>query len=62
MTRDEWVTQFADDLRKLRPHLSDKIVYTIALSKHDAKEHPRDIARQYHKQQPPPSSAKQQKR
>ena len=63
MTRDDWLSQFADELYKLRPHLSgSKIAYTIALQKYDPKEHPRDLARQYDKSQRPPAPAKKVKR
>ena len=58
MTRTEWLQQFEDELQKLRPHLSGKIAYTIALQQFNDKEHPRDLARQYDKSQRPPSRAK----
>jgi hypothetical protein len=65
MTRDDWLSQFEDELVKLRPHLAgSKMAYTLALNKYDANEHPRDLARQYHKQQaaPAPAPAKPPKR
>ena len=59
MTRDQWLQQFEDELVKLRPHLSGtKAASTIALSTYNAKEDPRDKAREYHKgQQPKPTPA-----
>lgn len=49
MTRDEWIRQFEDELKKLRPHVGQRLAYTLALQKYDTKEHPRDLARQYDK-------------
>lgn len=50
MTRDDWLDQFIDEIVKLRPHLGgSKMARTLALQRYDAKEHPRDIARQYDK-------------
>jgi hypothetical protein len=58
MTRDDWLSQFEDELKKLRPHLSGKIAYTIALQQYNDKEHPRDLARQYDKRlRPSPAPA-----
>lgn len=47
MTRDDWISQFEDELKKLRPHVGDRMARTLALQKYDPKEHPRDLARQY---------------
>jgi hypothetical protein len=46
------------ELKKLRPHVGNRLASTIALSRYDPREHPRDLARDYHKQQqaPPPTS------
>jgi len=50
MTRDDWLSDFEDEIVKLRPHLSgSKMARTLALQKYDPKEHPRDLARQYDK-------------
>jgi len=49
MTRDEWLAQFEDELKKLRPHVGDRLARTLALQKYDAKQHPRDLAREYDK-------------
>jgi hypothetical protein len=63
MTRQEWLSQFEDELVKLRPHLSGtKALYTIALAAYDAKDHPRDKARDYHKRQQPQKPAPPSKR
>ncbi len=62
MTRAEWISQCEDELRKLRPHLTEKIVYTLALQLLDEKEHPRVAAREYHKRQQPPQPAPAKKR
>jgi hypothetical protein len=62
MTRDEWLQQFEDELKKLRPHLTDKVAYTLALQAYDGKEHPRVAAREYHKRQQPPAPAPARKR
>jgi hypothetical protein len=51
MTRDDWLRQFEDELKKLRPHVGDRLATTLALTKYDSKEHPRDMARQYDKVQ-----------
>ena len=47
MTRDEWLDQFADELLKLRQHLTAKFARTLALQRYDDKEHPRLKAREY---------------
>ncbi|HTP73534.1 MAG TPA: hypothetical protein VML58_15045 [Burkholderiaceae bacterium] len=47
MTRDEWLGQFEDELKKLRPHVGDRLAHTLALQKFDLKQHPRDLARAY---------------
>jgi hypothetical protein len=60
MDRDEWCDQFSDELKKLRPHVSDRLARTLALHAFDANEHPRVAAREYHKRQvpaPPPKRA-----
>ena len=41
MRRDEWLSQFKDELKQLRPHMGDRLVHTLALIAYDAKEHPR---------------------
>jgi hypothetical protein len=51
MDRDTWCDQFVDELKKLRPHVSDRLARTLALHYYDAAEHPRDMARQYDKAQ-----------
>jgi len=64
MTRDDWLSQFSDELIKLRPHLSERFARTLALSAYST-EHPRVAARQYHAQQQPspgPAVAKRAKR
>jgi hypothetical protein len=57
MTRAEWLSQCEDELKKLRPHLSDKITTTLALQLYSAKEHPRVAAREYHARQQPQKPA-----
>lgn len=59
MTRDEWLSQCEDELKKLRPHLSERIATTIALQLWSTgQDHPRLAAREYHaKQQPEPAPA-----
>ena len=49
MTRDDWLGQFEDELKKLRPHVGDRLAHTLALQRFDPKEHPRDLARAYDK-------------
>jgi hypothetical protein len=49
VTRDEWRQQFEDELKKLRPHVGQRLAATLALQKYDPKQHPRDLARQYDK-------------
>jgi hypothetical protein len=51
MTRDEWLSQFADEPKKLRPHVGDRFALTLALLRYDQQEHPRVAAREYHQQQ-----------
>jgi hypothetical protein len=58
VTRDEWLSQFEDELKKLRPHVGDRLAGTLALQKYDPNEHPRDLARQYDKSLRPPAAAK----
>jgi hypothetical protein len=41
MTRDDWLGQFRDELKKLRPHVGQRLATTMALQKYDPKEHPR---------------------
>jgi len=31
MTRDDWLGQFEDELKKLRPHVGDRLAHTLAL-------------------------------
>jgi hypothetical protein len=59
MTRDDWLSQFEDELKKLRPHVGDRLATTLAIQMyaHNAKEHPRDLARQYDKAQRPAAPA-----
>jgi len=45
MTRDEWLSQFEDELKKLRPHVGSRLAGTLALQMFDLKEHPRNLAR-----------------
>ena len=33
MTRDDWLSQFEDELKKLRPHVGDRLAGTLALQK-----------------------------
>lgn len=33
MTRDEWISQFEDELKKLRPHVGERLATTLALRK-----------------------------
>jgi hypothetical protein len=61
MTRDEWLNQFCDELLKLRPHLSEKFVRTVALSRYGS-EHPRVAARTYDQQQQPAAAPATKKR
>jgi hypothetical protein len=58
MDRDAWCDQFSDDLKKLRPHVSERLARTLALYQFDAKAHPRVAAREYHKRQEPGSAPK----
>ena len=51
MDRDSWCDAFVDELIKLRPHVSRKLVRTLALHQYNAAEHPRDMARRYDKAQ-----------
>ena len=62
MTRDDWLRQFEDELKKLRPHVGDRLAGTLALQKFDLKEHPRDLARQYDKSLRPAGTAPTKKR
>lgn len=55
MTRDGWLQRFEDELKKLRPHLTGKVAYTLALQAYNEKEHPRVAARDCHKRQQPPA-------
>ena len=52
-SRAEWLQQCEDELKKLRPHLSDKITTTLALQLYSPKEHPRVAAREYHARMTP---------
>ena len=49
MTRDEWLGHFEDELKKLRPHVGERLAHTLALQKFDPRQHPRDLAREYDK-------------
>jgi hypothetical protein len=65
MTRDDWLDQFIDELKKLRPHVGDRFARTLALQSY-GEEHPRVAAREYDKQQqaaaaPPPAARKRAK-
>ena len=51
VTRHEWLQQFEDELKKLRPHIGDRLAYALALQKYDAKRHPRELAPEYDKVQ-----------
>lgn len=62
MTRSDWLSQFEDELRKLRPHVGDRLATTLALQKCDEREHQRDMARQYDKSLRPPASTPAKKR
>jgi hypothetical protein len=31
VSRDDWLSQFEDELNKLRPHIGDRLAYTLAL-------------------------------
>jgi len=62
MTRDEWLQQCEDELRKLRPHLSSKLAGTLALQLYSTQEHPRVAASEYHARQQPPAPAPAKKR
>jgi hypothetical protein len=62
MDRVEWLRQFEDELKKLRPHVGDRLATTLALQKWDPKEHPRDLARQYDKSMRAAASAPTKKR
>ena len=44
------LSQCEDELKKLRPHLSDKIVTTLALRLYAPKEHPLVAAREARRQ------------
>ena len=62
MTRDEWLSQFEGELKKLRPHVGQRLAGTLALKMFDVEEHPRDLTRQYDKRQRPPVPAPAKKR
>ena len=55
MTRGEWLQQCEDELKKLRPHLTNKITTTLALQLYSPKEHPRVATREYHARMAPKS-------
>jgi hypothetical protein len=48
VTRDDWMSDFMDELMKLRPHLSLKFATTLALQHYSPKARPRVAAREYH--------------
>jgi hypothetical protein len=53
--------KFVDELKKLRPRAGDRLAGTLALHHHDAKAHPRGVARQYdkaHRGEPPAPAKK----
>jgi hypothetical protein len=58
MTRDEWLAQCEDELKKLRPHLGERFAKTLALQLYSPQEHPRVAARDYHARQQPTPTAK----
>ena len=65
MTRDEWLAQFEDELKKLRPHVGERLARTLALQRFDPKQHPRDLARAYDRglrAEVPPTAAKKKAR
>jgi multidrug efflux pump subunit AcrA (membrane-fusion protein) len=49
MTKDDWLSQFADELVKLHPHLSGKFALTLALQYY-SDEHSRLTTREYDQQ------------
>jgi hypothetical protein len=50
MNREDWLEQFIDELKKLRPHLGDRFARTLALQAY-SDEHPRVAAREYDRRQ-----------
>jgi hypothetical protein len=62
--RDAWCDQFSDELKKLRPHVSDRLARTLALHQYDATAHPRVAAREYDARQrgTEPTPSKKRKR
>jgi hypothetical protein len=46
--RDNWLSAFADELQRLRPHLSDKVARVIAMSQYGPDKDPVTAARDYH--------------
>ena len=56
VNKTEWVAGFSDELRKLRPHLSLKVAWTIGVMewvKHQADD-PVATAKRWHKETRPP--------
>lgn len=51
MTRDEWLSQFEDELKKLRPHVGDRLAWTLAAQVYHPDVHPRVAAREYDRRQ-----------
>ncbi|HEU5294942.1 MAG TPA: hypothetical protein VFU71_09140 [Burkholderiaceae bacterium] len=49
MSRDAWALAFGDALRELRPHLSLKLAWAVALVEYKDGKDPRAAARDYHK-------------
>ena len=60
MTRDEWLSRFADELQRLRPHLRpqfgvSKVVRNLAVQAYVSDdEDPEAAARATHARMPPP--------
>jgi hypothetical protein len=61
VTRDEWLDQFADELLKLRQHLTVTFARTLALQRYDAKENPRLKAREFDASPMPSPAGKRSK-
>ena len=64
VSRDAWVLSFVNELRRLRPHLTERPAWTIALALYRADADPARAARTYHKRmlpEPAPSPAKKRR-
>jgi hypothetical protein len=63
--KEGWLVAFADELRRLRPHLSLKFAWTVSLQHYQADIDPARAARAYHDHQrktdPSPPAATQAK-